>query len=84
MLKGKTPEEAEEVLHKLTDDILPLLENVERKGITPQNLGNHPTFKKLSNEEATHLKQYFDLYWKTFKGNMSERLVQTPERRMRA
>ncbi|ETL46392.1 hypothetical protein F441_14460 [Phytophthora nicotianae CJ01A1] len=69
MLKGKTVEEAEEVLNKLTDDILPLLENMERKGITPQNLGNHPTFKKLSKEEATHLKGYFDLYWKTFKGN---------------
>ncbi|ETI54993.1 hypothetical protein F443_02279 [Phytophthora nicotianae P1569] len=69
MIKGKTVEEAEEVLNKLTDDILPLLENMERKGITPQNLAEHPTFKELSKKEANYLTKFFDLYWKTFKGN---------------
>ncbi|ETN14867.1 hypothetical protein PPTG_07117 [Phytophthora nicotianae INRA-310] len=45
MIKGKTVEESGEILTKLWDDVLPLLENTEGKGITPQNLGNHPTFK---------------------------------------
>ncbi|ETI54867.1 hypothetical protein F443_02393 [Phytophthora nicotianae P1569] len=69
MIKGKTVEESEEVLTKLWDDVLPLLQGMEKQGITPQNLAKHSTFKKLSNEEPTHLKQYFDLYWKTFKDN---------------
>ncbi|ETP03126.1 hypothetical protein F441_19882 [Phytophthora nicotianae CJ01A1] len=68
MIKGKTVEEDEEVLNKLTEESLRLFQGMEKQGFTPDNLAKHSTFKKLSNEEATHLKQYFDLYWKTFNG----------------
>ncbi|ETI33762.1 hypothetical protein F443_19588 [Phytophthora nicotianae P1569] len=68
MIKGKTVEEAEQVLNKLTDESLRLFQGMEKQGITPQNLAKHPTFKELSKKEANYLTQYFDLYWKTFNG----------------
>ncbi|ETL24606.1 hypothetical protein L916_21400 [Phytophthora nicotianae] len=37
MLKGKTVVEAEEALTKLTDDILPLLQNMDKTEINSQN-----------------------------------------------
>ncbi|ETP24796.1 hypothetical protein F441_02260 [Phytophthora nicotianae CJ01A1] len=69
MIKGKTVEESDEVLTKLWDDVLPLLQGMEKQGITPQNLAKHSTFKKLSKQEANYLTKYFKVYWKTFKGN---------------
>ncbi|ETP42594.1 hypothetical protein F442_10506 [Phytophthora nicotianae P10297] len=68
ILKGKTPEEAEVIYTKHIDKILPLLQGMDRKGITPENLAKQPQFKELGNEEAKYLKQFFDVYWKTFNG----------------
>ncbi|KAG2966064.1 hypothetical protein PC120_g27142 [Phytophthora cactorum] len=56
MINGKTPEEAKEVYLKLVDDILPLLQGMERQGITPQSLKNHAKFKELSKIEGESLQ----------------------------
>ncbi|KAG2772141.1 hypothetical protein PC129_g22827 [Phytophthora cactorum] len=66
MINRKTPEKAEEVYLKLADDILPLLQGMEQKGITPESLKNHAKFKDLSNNEGEYLQHFYKTYWETF------------------
>ncbi|ETN14866.1 hypothetical protein PPTG_07116 [Phytophthora nicotianae INRA-310] len=84
MIKGKTVEEAEEVLNKLTDESLRLFQGMEKQGITPQNLAKHPTFKKLGEKEANYLTEYSICIRRLSRAKLPERLVQAPERRTRA
>ncbi|KAG3050535.1 hypothetical protein PI124_g24085 [Phytophthora idaei] len=66
MITGKTPEGAGTIYHQLLDDILPLLQRMERQGITPQSLKNHAKFKELSKTEGEYLQQFYKTYWDTF------------------
>ncbi|KAF1780854.1 hypothetical protein GQ600_11677 [Phytophthora cactorum] len=45
MIKGKTPVEAEKIYHKLLESLVPNLQVLERKGITPESLKNTPNSK---------------------------------------
>ncbi|KAF1788051.1 hypothetical protein GQ600_26909 [Phytophthora cactorum] len=51
MIKGKTPVEAEKIYHKLLESLVPNLQVLERKGITPESLKNHAKFKDLSKKK---------------------------------
>ncbi|KAG6954346.1 hypothetical protein JG688_00012396 [Phytophthora aleatoria] len=62
MIKGETPEEAEKIYHQLLDQILPLLQGMERKGITPESLKVDSTFLKLTKNEREPLQQFYKTY----------------------
>ncbi|KAG3166081.1 hypothetical protein PC128_g19805 [Phytophthora cactorum] len=66
MIKGKTPVEAEKIYHNLVESLVPNLQVLERKGITPESLKNHAKFKDLSKNEAEYLEQFYKMYWETF------------------
>ncbi|KAG3046128.1 hypothetical protein PC129_g24052, partial [Phytophthora cactorum] len=65
MIKGKTPVEAEKIYHKLLESLVPNLQVLERKGITPESLKNHAKFKDLSKNEGEYLEQFYKTYWET-------------------
>ncbi|KAG2960137.1 hypothetical protein PC120_g28025 [Phytophthora cactorum] len=65
MIKGKTPVEAEKIYHNLVESLVPKLQVLERKGITPESLKNHAKFKDLSKKEGEYLEQFYKTYWET-------------------
>ncbi|KAG3142560.1 hypothetical protein PC128_g24756 [Phytophthora cactorum] len=66
MIKGKTPVEAEKIYHNLVESLVPNLQGMEQKGITPESLKNHAKFKDLSKNEGEYLQHFYKTYWETF------------------
>ncbi|KAF1785985.1 hypothetical protein GQ600_15118 [Phytophthora cactorum] len=58
MIKGKTPEEAEEVYLKLVDGILPLLQGMERQGISPTNTKEPRQIQRTVEKRRKILQQF--------------------------